>query len=81
MPTMSTKIPEDLKKRIEKMTHINWSEIMRLAVLKKAEEEEKRIMDRNSKIIDQSVHNMDQLRRKASGNTTQELRAWREIKH
>lgn len=81
MPTMSTKIPESLKKRVEKLTHINWSEVMRVAILKRAEDEEKRIMDRNRKIIEQSSQKMDQLRRKAQGNTTEELRAWREIRH
>jgi hypothetical protein len=81
MPTMSTKIPETLKKRIEKLSHINWSEVMRTAVLKKVEEEEKRIMERDRKLIDQTIQKMDQLRRKAKGNTTKELRAWREIRH
>ncbi len=81
MPTMSTKIPENLKKRIEKLSHINWSEVMRTAVLKRVEEEEKRIMDRDSKLIDHTIQIMDQLRRKAKGNTTEELRAWREIRH
>jgi len=81
MPAMSTKIPENLKKRIEKLSHINWSEVMRLAVLKRVEEEEKRNMDRNRKAIDQSMQNMDRLRRKAQGNTTEEVRAWREIRH
>jgi len=81
MPTMSTKIPENLKKRIKKLTHINWSEVMRLAILKRAEEEEKKIMDRDRKIIEQSSQKMDQLRRKAQGNTTEELRTWREIRH
>ncbi|UCE12285.1 MAG: VapB-type antitoxin [Candidatus Heimdallarchaeota archaeon] len=78
---MSAKIPEELKKRVEKLSHINWSEVMRLAILKRVEEEEKRIMDRNRKIIEQSSQKMDQLRRKAQGNTTEELRAWREIRH
>lgn len=81
MPTMSTKIPENLKKRIENLAHINWSEVMRVAILKRAEEEEKRIMERNSKLIEQSSQVMDQLRRKAQGNTTEELKAWREILH
>ena len=54
---------------------------MRVAILKRAEDEEKRIMDRNSEIIEQSSQMMDQLRRKAQGNTTEELRAWREIRH
>jgi hypothetical protein len=81
MPTMSTKIPENLKKRIEKLSHINWSEVMRTAVLKKVEEEEKRMIDRDSQRIDQTIQKMDLLRRKAKGNTTEELRTWREIRH
>ncbi|MHA2202984.1 MAG: hypothetical protein ACW991_04790 [Candidatus Hodarchaeales archaeon] len=78
---MSTKIPENLKKRIEKLSHINWSEVMRTAVLKKVEEEEKRMIDRDSQRIDQTIQKMDLLRRKAKGNTTEELRTWREIRH
>ena len=81
MPTMSVKIPETLKKRIEKLAHINWSEVMRSAIIKRVEEEEKRIRDRDQKMIDQSSQKMDQLRRNAQGNTTKELRAWREIRH
>ena len=81
MPTMSTKIPETLKKRIEKLSHINWSEVMRTAVLKRVEEEEKRVMERDRQLIDHTIQKMDHLRRKAEGDTTDELRAWREIRH
>ncbi|MFW9779802.1 MAG: hypothetical protein ACFFE8_13185 [Candidatus Heimdallarchaeota archaeon] len=54
---------------------------MRTALLERVEEEEKRIMDRDTKLIDQTIQKMDRLRRKARGNTTEELRAWREIRH
>lgn len=81
LPTMSTKIPDDLKKRIDKLSHINWSEILRLAVLRKVEEEEKNILNRDRKRIEQSMLKMDDLRRKSQGDTTEELRSWREIRH
>ena len=81
MPTMSTKIPENLKRRIDKLSHINWSEVMRIAIINRVEEEEKRIIDRDKKKIEQSTQKMDQLRRKAQGNTTEELRKWRRIRH
>ena len=78
---MSTKIPEQLKKRVDKLSHINWSEIMRLSILKKVEEEEEKMRSRDHKSIDKSLRLMKKLRRKAQGNTTRELRAWRESKH
>ncbi|MHA1968827.1 MAG: hypothetical protein ACW964_13615 [Candidatus Hodarchaeales archaeon] len=81
MTTMSTKIPEKLRKRVEKLSHINWSEVMRLSIIKKVEEEEEKMMYRDRKSIEKSLQKMKQLRRKAQGNTTEELRTWREVKH
>jgi hypothetical protein len=78
---MSTKIPEKLRKRVEKLSHINWSEVMRLSIIKKVEEEEEKMMYRDRKSIEKSLQKMKQLRRKAQGNTTEELRTWREVKH
>jgi hypothetical protein len=81
MTTMSTKIPEKLRKRVEKLSHINWSEVMRLSIVKKVEEEEERMMYRDRKSIENSLKKMKKLRRKAQGDTTEELRTWREVKH
>jgi hypothetical protein len=78
---MSTKIPEKLRKRVEKLSHINWSEVMRLSIIKKVEEEEEKIMSRDRKSIENSIHIMKKLRRKAEGNTTEELRKWREVRN
>ncbi len=81
MTTMSTKIPEKLRKRVEKLSHINWSEVMRLSIVKKVEEEEEKMMHRDRKSIVQSLQIIENLRRKAQGNTTKELRTWREVRH
>ena len=81
MKTMSTKIPEELRKRVEKLSHINWSEVMRLSIVKKVEEEEERMIYRDRKLIENSLKKMKKMRRKAKGDTTEELRTWREVKH
>ena len=54
---------------------------MRLAIVKKVEEEEARMVYRDKETIEKSRKKMNTLRRKAKGNTTEELRTWREIKH
>lgn len=78
MAVMSTKIPDDLKARVDRFPHINWSEVMRSAILEKLIQEEQKEFYRDSKIIAESIKKMDSLRRKANGNTTEELRKWRE---
>ena len=81
MTTMSTKIPEKLRKRVEKLSHINWSEVMRLSIIKKVEEEEEKMIHRDRKSMKQSLQTIKKIRRKAQGNTTEELRKWREVKN
>ena len=81
MPTMSTKIPEQLRKRVERLPHINWSEVMRMSIVKKVEEEEERMKVRDRKSIERSLKKINEIRRKAQGDTTEELRTWREVKH
>ena len=81
MTTMSTKIPEKLRKRVEKLSHINWSEVMRLSIIKKVEEEEEKMIHRDRKSMKQSLQTIKKIRRKAQGNTTEELRKWREVRN
>jgi hypothetical protein len=38
MPTITLAIPEDLKKEMDTMPEINWSEIARIAIRERAEE-------------------------------------------
>jgi hypothetical protein len=78
MAVMSTKIPDDLKARVDHFPHINWSEVMRSAILEKLLEEERKEFHRDPKLISQAIEEMDILRRKTSGNSTEELRKWRE---
>jgi predicted transcriptional regulator len=78
MAVMSTKIPDDLKARVDHFPHINWSEVMRSAILEKLIQEEQKEFHRDPKIIAESIKEMDSLRRKATGNSTEELRKWRE---
>jgi predicted transcriptional regulator len=78
MAVMSTKIPDDLKARVDRFPHINWSEIMRSAILEKLIQEEQKEFHRDPLQIDLAITEMDALRRKAAGNSTEELRKWRE---
>ena len=50
-------------------------------MVKKVEEEEARMVYRKEETIKKSREKMNTLRRKAKGNTTEELRTWRGVKH
>jgi len=42
MPIISVRVSENMKKRMEKLKHINWSEVIRRSIIKALEEEENR---------------------------------------
>lgn len=80
MRTMTTKIPDELKARVDKHPQVNWSEIMRAAIIRKLTEEERRARQRNAGDIAAAIRLMDSLRRETKGDSTEELRQWRELR-
>ncbi|MCD6444120.1 hypothetical protein J7L70_03840 [Candidatus Bathyarchaeota archaeon] len=41
MPTITVRIPEDLKKRMRRIKGVNWSEVVRKAILERVMVEER----------------------------------------
>ena len=46
MAIISVRVSEEIKKRMEKLKHINWSEVIRKAIIEVLEEEEGRNLAR-----------------------------------
>jgi Arc/MetJ-type ribon-helix-helix transcriptional regulator len=69
MTTISIRIDEDTKKRMEKMKDVNWSEVVRQAILKMLGQEEGRnlakavlLNERNVIIPDESYSSVEVIR-------------------
>ena len=77
MPIMTTRVDEKTKKAVDSLPHINWSEVMRQAILKKLEEEQARRKTKDLVQIRAAIKRIDRLRRPCEGDTTEELRSWR----
>lgn len=78
MGTMTTKIPDEVKARVDKHPQVNWSEVMRAAIISKLAEEELKARQRNAGEVARSITLMDSLRRGSTGNSTEDLRRWRD---
>lgn len=78
MPTMTTRVDEKTKKKVDSLPHINWSEVMRQAILKKLDEEQTKLKTKNLEQIREAIKRIDSLQRTCEGNTTEELRSWRQ---
>lgn len=73
MPLITVRVEEELKKEMDKLKHINWSELIRQSIRQAIEKEKKRNPIK-ALMINQ------RLKRKApSGwNSVEEIRKWRE---
>jgi len=74
---VSSRIDEDTHKKMKRLRHVNWSEVMRQAILKKIEEETRRKIDPAE--VDEAIRLMDQVRRPHRYyNGSEEIRKWRD---
>jgi len=79
MPIITVRVDEDMKRWMDKLRHINWSEVIRTAIKKRIEEEMKRKIDRRRLLWASSL--TDRLRRKAADwSSVEEIRRWRETR-
>ncbi|MBD3189483.1 MAG: hypothetical protein GF308_02515 [Candidatus Heimdallarchaeota archaeon] len=76
MPKISVRIDPELKKEMEKSSHLNWSEIIRQAIRKQINHE-------SEKNVAQAVLLNEKVRKKASETTTDTveiIRKFREVR-
>ncbi len=81
--TITIRIPEDLKKRMSRIKGVNWSEVVRRAILDKVKVEEK-LRDKNWNLVTEAVQQADKLRMsletrhgKCDYDSAETIRYWR----
>ena len=76
---ISVRIDKELKKEMDKLSYINWSEVIRQAIEKKIEEEKSKIRERDIARIKRASEITRKLRRRIEGwSSVEEIRRWRE---
>lgn len=83
MSLITLKIKDEIKKKMRKYRHINWSEVARNAIeerIRLEELAEPRHVD--SAQLKKAIEVQDRARAKSSGNwsATEEIRKWRELR-
>jgi len=75
MAIISVRIDDKLKKEMDKLKHINWSEVIRQAIVSK-------LRDENNRNLAKAVLLTERVRKKASDgwDTTEIIRHWREYR-
>jgi len=79
MAVVTVRVDDDLKRKMEELNHVNWSEVIRRAILERVEEEDLwRRVDRKRLVQAASLN--DALRRRIEGwDSVAEIRRWREL--
>ncbi|BAN90237.1 hypothetical protein ACAM_0768 [Aeropyrum camini SY1 = JCM 12091] len=76
---VSFRIDKRLKERMEKLKHINWSEVVRRAIEEVVRREEAKLREKDRARIAWASLKMDELRRRVEGwSSVEEIRRWRE---
>jgi len=76
MTIVSVRVDDELKRRMDRLKHINWSEVIRRAIIKTLEEEEGRNLAR-------AVLLNEKVRKKApeGWSSVEVIRYWREHRY
>ena len=79
MVVVSFRISEELKRRMEELKHINWSEVVRRAIAEVVEREELKMCRKDLSRIRSAIIRAERLSRRVEGwSSVEELRRWRE---
>ncbi len=76
---VSFRIDKRLKEKMDKLKHINWSEVVRRAIEEVVRREEARLRPKDRRRIAEAYLRIDSLRRRIPGwDSVEEIRRWRE---
>jgi len=86
MPTITVRIPEDLKKRMRRIKGVNWSEVVRKAILERVMVEE-RLRGRDWGLVEKAAGEIDKLRMEIQAvygrcdyDSAETIRCWRDAR-
>jgi len=80
---ITVRIDDRLKEKMKSVRHVNWSEVIRAAIVERISIEEsakQRSVDWS--LIERAIEDQDRLRAKTSGtwSGTEEIRKWRDLR-
>lgn len=76
---VSFRISRELKERMDKLKHINWSEVVRRAIYEVVVREEARLRRKDAGGLKRAVLKSEELSRRVRGwSGVEEIRRWRE---
>jgi hypothetical protein len=79
---VSAKVDDETRRRMRCLPDINWSEVIRQAIINKIEEEEARRLQVDRESVEKAAKETDALRTPSSPgwSSTEEIRRWREAR-
>ena len=83
MSIVSFRVNRDLKKRMDKLKHVNWSEVLRRYLIRVVEEEERRFSrEKDFNRIKEASLTIDSLRSKSRSGWSgaAEIKKWRKLR-
>jgi len=76
---VSFRVNRELKERMDRLKHINWSEVVRKAIREVVVREEARLRGRDVERLRRAALRSEELSRKVEGwSSVEEIRKWRE---
>lgn len=81
MEVVSVKVDKKIKQKMKKLANVNWSEVIRMAIVAKISEEEMKTMTIDVEMLSEAASMTDKIRRTAKGwSSVEEIRKWRELR-
>ncbi len=87
MAIITVRVPEDLKRRMEQLPELNWSEVMRRAVERRVSEEIAKRREHDGRRLRQAAKTQDQIAKRlsftpaGSWKSLEVIRYWREHRY
>ena len=76
---VSFRLDRELKRKMDELKHVNWSEVVRAAIRKKVEEELAKMRGVDRERVKRAHERLAELRRRVEGwSSVTEIRKWRE---
>jgi transcriptional regulator of met regulon len=81
MGVISVRIDERTRRKMKRLSHLNWSEVIRQAIIQKIKEEENRKRNLDPKTLKEAAEITDKIRKPSpSWSSTEEIRKWRDLR-
>jgi len=81
MSVVTIRLDEETRRKMKLLSHLNWSEVIRQAIVQKILEEENKKRKLDLKMLKEAAEITDKIRKPSpSWSSTEEIRKWRELR-